>query len=43
MLMLMMSGGAIGGGTTSSVGRAIGNKDIKKSMDFSAYSRGITL
>ena len=30
MLMLMMSGGAIGGGTTSSVGRAIGNKDIKK-------------
>ena len=28
MLMLMMAGGAIGGGTTSSVGRAIGNQDF---------------
>ncbi len=30
MLMLMMAGGAIGGGTTSSIGRAIGKKDFKK-------------
>ncbi len=30
MLMLMMAAGAIGGGVTSSVGRAIGSKDIKK-------------
>ena len=28
--MLMMAAGAIGGGVTSSVGRAIGSKDIKK-------------
>ena len=30
MLMLMMAAGAIGGGVTSSVGRAIGSKDIQK-------------
>ena len=30
MLMLMMAGGAIGGGVTSSIGRAIGNKDVIK-------------
>ncbi len=30
MLMLMMAGGAIGGGVTSSIGRAIGNKDVVK-------------
>ena len=30
MLMLMMAGGAIGGGVTSSVGRSIGQKDFKK-------------
>ncbi len=29
MLMLMMAAGAIGGGVTSSVGRAVGSKDIK--------------
>ena len=30
MLMLMMAAGAIGGGVTSSVGRAVGSKDIKR-------------
>ncbi len=30
MLMLMMAGGAIGGGVTSSIGRAIGKKDVIK-------------
>ncbi len=30
MLMLMMAGGAIGGGVTSSIGRAIGQRDFKK-------------
>ena len=28
--MLMMAAGAIGGGVTSSVGRALGSKDIKR-------------
>ena len=28
--MLMMAAGAIGGGVTSSVGRAVGSKDIKR-------------
>ena len=30
MLMLMMAAGAIGGGVTSSVGRAIGSKNFKR-------------
>ena len=38
MLMLMMSAGAIGGGTTSSIGRAIGNKDIIKAESSSFHS-----
>ena len=38
MLMLMMAAGAIGGGTTSSVGRAIGNKDIEKAQSSCFHS-----
>lgn len=38
MLMLMMAAGAIGGGTTSSIGRAIGNKEIKKAESSSFHS-----
>ena len=35
MLMLMMAAGAIGGGVTSSVGRAVGSKDIKRAESVS--------